>query len=117
MDSGKHRYYCGVPNERILANLRLVAEAGKAFVIRIPLVEGVNAGEDNIRSSAAFLSSLPWSGAVHLLPYHDIAHSKHAKLGARYNPDNIPMETPSAETLERTCSIFRAYGIAAVIGG
>jgi pyruvate formate lyase activating enzyme len=117
MDSGKHRYYCGVPNERILSNLRTVAEAGKAFVIRIPLVEGVNAGEDNIRSSAAYLSTLPWSGTVHLLPYHDIAHSKHAKLGARYNPENIPMATPSAETLERTCAIFREYGIKAVVGG
>ncbi|MDR2681349.1 MAG: glycyl-radical enzyme activating protein, partial [Tannerella sp.] len=37
MDSSRHRQYCGVPNELILANIRLVAEAGKDFIIRIPL--------------------------------------------------------------------------------
>ena len=118
MDSGKHRYYCGVPNERILANLRRVAEAGKALVIRIPLIEGVNADEENISRSAAYLASLPWERRlVHLLPYHDIAKGKHEKLGTVYNPDGVPLATPSAEALERCSGIFKKHGIETVIGG
>lgn len=118
MDSGKHRYYCGVPNERILANLRRVAEAGKPLLIRIPLIEGVNADEDNISRSAAYLASLPWEQRlVHLLPYHDVAKGKHEKLGTVYNPDCIPMAPPSGETLERSCRIFKKFGIETVIGG
>ena len=46
MDTVKHKLYCGVSNELILSNLRMVAEAGHAFHIRIPLIEGVNADEE-----------------------------------------------------------------------
>ncbi|MDR2118817.1 MAG: glycyl-radical enzyme activating protein [Tannerellaceae bacterium] len=118
MDSGKHRYYCGVPNERILANLRMVSEAGKAMIIRIPLIEGINADEENISRSAAYLASLPWKQKlVHLLPYHDIARGKHEKLGTVYNPEHIPLSAPSTEVQEHCRSIFRRYGIETTIGG
>jgi pyruvate formate lyase activating enzyme len=118
MDSGKHRYYCGVPNDRILSNLRMVAEAGKELSIRIPLIEGINADEDNIGQSARFLSELPWSHKrVHLLPYHDIAKSKHEKLGTRYNPEDIPMYTPAEERIERCRSIFQTYEIEIIVEG
>ena len=56
MDSGSHRRFTGVPNERILSNLRMIAEAGMDFLIRIPLIEGVNADEENISRSAIFLA-------------------------------------------------------------
>ena len=36
MDSAKHAKYCGVPNELILSNLRMVAEARHDFYLRIP---------------------------------------------------------------------------------
>lgn len=39
MDSGSHRRFTGVPNERILSNLRMIAEAGIDFLIRVPLIE------------------------------------------------------------------------------
>ena len=60
MDSGSHCRFTGVPNERILSNLRMIAEAGIDFLIRIPMIEGVNVDEENISRSAAFLASLPW---------------------------------------------------------
>ena len=62
MDSGSHCRFTGVPNERILSNLRMIAEAGIDFLIRIPLIEGVNADEENISRSAIFLASLRGSG-------------------------------------------------------
>ncbi|MDR1919327.1 MAG: glycyl-radical enzyme activating protein [Tannerellaceae bacterium] len=118
MDSAKHRYYCGVSNERILSNLRLLAEAGQALLIRIPLIEGVNADTDNISRSAAYLASLPWEDkVVHLLPYHDIAKGKHEKLGSLYNPDHLPLSPPSEEVQQACRHIFRQHGIQTVIGG
>lgn len=55
----------------------MVAEARHDFYLRIPLIEGVNADEENITRSAAFLASLPWEHRiVNLLPYHDIGKSK-----------------------------------------
>ena len=114
MDSGKHKAFCGVPNERILSNLRMIAEAGSDFIIRIPLIEGVNADIENIVSSAKFLSSLPWKRkAVDLLPYHEIAGGKHEKMGTVYNPDKIPMTLPSPEKQQQCIEIFEDYGIIA----
>lgn len=118
MDSAKHRKFCGVPNELILSNLRMVAEAGHDFFIRIPLIEGVNADEENIERSAEFLASLPWKRkVVNLLPYHDIGKNKHEKLGTVYNPNNIPLATPTEEVQQRCIAQFAAHGIKAVIGG
>lgn len=118
MDSDKHRRYCGVPNELILSNLRMVAEVGHDFFIRIPLIEGVNADEENIERSAEFLASLPWQRkVVNLLPYHDIGKNKHEKLGTVYNPNHIPMSAPSEEVQQRCIAQFAAHGIKAVIGG
>lgn len=118
MDSAKHRRFCGVPNERILCNLQQIAGAGMNFVVRIPLIEGVNADEENIRRSAAFLASLAWQHRkVNLLPYHDIGRGKHEKLGTVYNPEQIPMSAPSEEAVQRCRDIFGSYGIEAVVGG
>lgn len=117
MDSSKHKYFCGVPNERILENLRLIADAGKEFVIRIPLIDGVNADENNITKSAEFLATLPWKNkVVNLLPYHEIAHGKHEKLGTIYNKANISMTTPSIEHQQHCIGIFEHFGIEATIG-
>lgn len=118
MDSERHRFYTGVPNEKILANIRMIAEMGCDFFIRIPLIEGVNADEQNIDESARFLASIPWNRkVVNLLPYHDIGKGKHEKLGTKYNPDSIQMAAPSQETQQRCIAQFKHYGITATIGG
>lgn len=118
MDSEQHRRFCGTPNELILSNLQRIADAGMDFLIRIPLIEGVNADEKNITRSAAFLASLPWRRRlVNLLPYHDIGRGKHEKLGTVYNPKQIPLSTPSEEVQQRCVDIFRSYGIETRIGG
>ncbi len=118
MDSDQHRQYCGVPNERILLNIRLLVERGKPFIIRIPLIDGVNTGEENLTQTVRFLSTLPGEGrTVHLLPYHDIGKGKHEKLGTVYNPADYPMATPSEAVCNQWLEALTACGIAAQIGG
>lgn len=118
MDSVKHKQYCGVPNELILSNIQLVAASGIPFHIRIPLVEGVNADDENIIESASFLSRLPWQEKrVHLLLYHDIGKGKHEKLSTVYNPEQYNLQTPSEITQQRCCTIFENYGINTILGG
>ncbi len=106
MDSAKHREYCGVPNDRILANIRLLAENHIPFIIRIPLIEGINADEKNMRDSADFLKSTGARPLVELLPYHDIAKGKHSRLGTMYNPQNLSMREPTAEEMQWCKSCF-----------
>jgi len=118
MDSGKHKQFCGAPNEQILSNLRMIAGAGKDFVIRIPLIEGFNADDENIIRSAEYLASLPWkSKEVHLLPLHETALAKHQKLGTVYNPGKILLAPPSEERKQHCINLFNEYCIKATIGG
>lgn len=115
-DSKVHRQYTGVPNEQILANIRLLAENGSDFIIRIPFIDGVNADEETIRNEAAFLASIPWKRKeVNLLVYHDIARNKHQKLGSSYATGDFA--PPSEETIRRAQRIFEEYGIRATVGG
>lgn len=115
MDSGKHRKFCGVPNELIHENIRMISEMGAKFIVRIPLIGGINADEDNIRASAEFLS-VCGKPLVELLPYHDIGKNKHVKLGSIYNKEGVEMYTPSPSEIDRIISIFGEYGVPARIG-
>jgi pyruvate formate lyase activating enzyme len=126
MDTEKHRCYTGVGNELILDNIRRIAKAGHTFVIRIPLIEGINADEQNMESTAQFLSALsslsPHPSAlspltVHLLPYHDVGRDKHRRMGSTFNPKGYPLATPSEEVLQRCRRQFEAHHLRVVIGG
>jgi pyruvate formate lyase activating enzyme len=116
MDRDMHKTYCGASNDLILHNIRMTAKSGKDFIIRIPLIEGFNADEENITRSAAFLGELPWARReVHLLPYHAIAAGKYEKLGVRFNPSGISMSAPSPERRRQCVEIFKNHGIKASI--
>ena len=118
MDNGKHKLYTGVDNNTILENIKLLAELGADFFIRIPLIEGVNTDETNMSQSIRFLSSLPWKRrTVNLLPYHDVGKDKHVRMGTQFNPKGHILSTPSDETLERCSKAFTDNGFTAIIGG
>lgn len=116
MDSERHRLYTGVPNELILQNIRRIAQSGHPFSIRIPLIEGINADEQNIAETARFLSHLS-PLTTHLLLYHDVGRDKHRRMWSQYNPQNYPMSTPTDETLQRCRQQLEASGLHVVIGG
>lgn len=145
MDSERHRLLTGVGNERILENVRQLVEITSPEIwFRIPLIEGINADEENIEATARFIANLPltvgvwseeggvWSEEggvcseeggvrcaprVHLLPYHDVGKDKHRRRGTTYNPDGIHMATPSDKTIERCRQQFERHGIRVVVGG
>jgi pyruvate formate lyase activating enzyme len=116
MDSKKHKEWTGVGNKRILRNLEVLAESGVAIQIRIPLIKGVNADDDNINATAAFVAALPGPARkVSLLPYHNVAEGKLAKLGCDYLPS--PMTEPDTDDLTRVIACFSSHGLTASVGG
>ncbi len=115
MDNEKHKEFTGVGNELILKNLRILAETGATVDIRIPLIENVNADEENLRATAVFVAALPGKIPVSLLPYHDIAVNKYKKLGMPY--DEGEMKEPDPEKQNRAIELFAEYGVEAKIGG
>lgn len=118
MDCEKHKFYTGVPNEQILSNIRLISAAGARFWIRIPLIVGVNADDDNLKASADFLASLPNAPeCVNFLVYHDVGKGKHARMGTSYNPDDFSMEAPDDQLQQHALEIFKAKGLNVKVGG
>jgi pyruvate formate lyase activating enzyme len=116
MDPGLHEQWTGVGNEKILHNLKVLADTGAQIIIRLPLIGGVNDDEENICQTAAFLDSLAGEKKeVHLLPYHKIAQTKYMKLG---KPDDFETFAElEKETLDRIIEIFAGKGIKATVGG
>ena len=126
MDSARHKQLTGVGNEQILENLRRICDYGTDIWIRVPLIEGVNTDEDNIKKTAKFVASLYVASGcsrgkgvqqVNLLPYHDVGKDKHRRLWSTYNPQHLPMMAPSDETLQRCVQLFEDYGIKTIVGG
>ena len=118
MDSAVHRRFTGVPNERILENLRLVSSLGTPFWVRIPLVEGVNASTENIAATVDFLLSLDRRPEeVDLLPYHDIGKGKHERMGTVYNPSDLSLSAPDEATLSRCAALLADAGFTVKMGG
>lgn len=116
MDSAKHRRWTGVENDKILNNLRMLADTGADINIRIPLIKTINDDRDNLTRSAAFIAALPGERKdVNILPYHNIMASKHARLGADF--DSGAMTEPTRQELEAAVDLFAEYGIFAQIGG
>lgn len=116
MDSEKHKQWTGVANRRILQNLEKLARTGADIQIRIPLINGVNCDEHNIKASADFVAALAGPRkSVRLLPYHNVAGGKAAKLGQEYDPGM--MAEPVEDELLRIIDQFAAVGITASVGG
>jgi pyruvate formate lyase activating enzyme len=80
------------------------------------LIQGVNADENNIEATAVFIAALPGpQKAVSLLPFHDVAGSKSAKLGKQY--DAGFMSAPGENDLDRIVRQFANHGLKATVGG
>ena len=118
MNSEMHQRYTGVKNEQILANIQMLSKMGHPYWVRIPLIVGVNADEENLTASAEFLASLPTQPeVVNLLVYHDVGIGKHSRLGTTYNPEGIRMEAPSAEVQQWAVELMKRKGLNTKIGG
>lgn len=116
MDSARHKEWTGAGNKRILKNLQALAGTGADIQIRIPLIKGVNTDKQNIEETAAFIATLSGPAKpIALLPYHNMAGGKAAKLGQSHDPGE--MSAPGPQDLERIVSQFAGYGLAASIGG
>jgi len=113
MDPIQHKKFTGASNELVLSNLALLR--GRAVVVRVPLVPGVNDDEENIRSMGEYVSGLEFSDLC-LLPYHKVGTEKAHRLNRETGPPFVA-EAPTDESLDRLRGVFTEYGLSVKIGG
>ena len=112
-DSSAHERLTGVPNEKILDNIRHVRfDLGVPVVLRMPTVPGLNDSEENVAAAADFAKSL--GAPLCLLPYHRLGLGKLDALG-RPRGEDIPL--PDDKRMESLRSLAESRGIECQIGG
>ncbi|WP_419781120.1 choline TMA-lyase-activating enzyme [Maridesulfovibrio sp.] len=110
MNSERHREITGVRNEMILQNLIWLLENRYNVRIRMPMLKGVNDGEDEILQLVEMLKpyqDLKNFKGVDLLPYHKMGVNKYTQLGWEYPVEGDPkLSDADLERIEQAISKY-----------
>ena len=120
MDTRRHEEVIGVPNEKILENIRmLIQELGCEVSLRIPVIPGFNDTKENFTMLGEFARTQKERGRLHkvnLLPYHSMGKSKYQALAKEYSMDGTA--APEDCTMEYWKDFLETqFKIPAEIGG
>ncbi|MBR5640848.1 MAG: glycyl-radical enzyme activating protein [Firmicutes bacterium] len=105
IDDEVHQAYVGQSNALILQNLKVLAAdpaIRDKIRMRMPLIHGVNDGQDMIERTAELYKELGLKKLT-LLPYHDLGLAKMRNIGG--TPEVF--EAPSDERVEEIRAFFR----------
>ena len=97
-DDAMHVRHTGVSNRPILRNLQLLKEAGTDFVLRVPLVPGVNDTRENMLALRDLVSDARHMKRVELLRYNKMAGAKYSMVGMEYKPGFDTEAEPQCHT-------------------
>ena len=109
MDDAAHRRWIGSPVEPILQNLRLLGAWGAEALVRIPVVMGCNATEENMAATADFLLSQTPYRTVELLKMHKLAENKYRALRRDWLIADV--EPPTEEHMAELANVLKQKGL------
>lgn len=109
-DSARHMEGTGVGNELLLENIRTLAESGKEYCVRIPVIPGYNDAPEDALGFAELLGRLGVR-KVQLLPFHQLGERKYSLLGMDYAYAEI--KQLHREDLQEYLEILTGQGIEA----
>jgi pyruvate formate lyase activating enzyme len=104
IDSEKHRWLTGHPNDNILDCARYLSDTGKPVWIRHVLVPGITDDDEQLSRLRQFLDTLTNVQKTEVLPYHTLGLFKWQQLGIDYTLTDIP--TPTSEQVEHARQIL-----------
>lgn len=114
VDRERHRQQTGVDNVLILKNLELLVRTGRAVVVRIPVIPGINDDEDNLRATRDLLSQIGVK-RIDLLPYHAIGQEKYQRLGLA--PRLTAIKQPGVQEIQALSRSFSSDRFSVQVGG
>lgn len=115
-NSARHREATGVPNERILDNLRkTVAKPGLKVWVRHPVIPQFSDSEEELEELCKLILTLkPSVEKLSLLPYHKFGELKYAAMGKVYPWKGIPII--SDERIGELKKLVESHGIKVDVG-
>lgn len=88
-DNERHLEYTGTSLNNILRNLKVVNDMKVQFVIRLPIIPGINDREDHFLKVKKIMEELPLCQDIEIMPYHKLGEYKYQQLGREYLCLNI----------------------------
>lgn len=101
-DEKKHIEGTGVSNRKILENFRKLCENDADILVRIPVISGFNAHEDEMKAISDFIKSCSCKVKVELLPYHKMGEHKYSACGL----EAVTFSEPSTDEMDKYRSCF-----------
>ena len=109
-DPSMHKRCTGVTNERIISNVKRLAEQGQSLIIRLVVVPGYNDAAEDLKNRLRLVKSLGESvKRVDVLPYHTLGAGKYQRLGLHY-PIASDLKV-TAECLEEIRALAAKTGV------
>lgn len=82
-----HKKYTGVDCAGILRHAGMLVKGNTPFILRMPIIPGVNDNLPHFRAVAALMEGARRLERVEVLPYQRTAGAKYAMVGREYHPD------------------------------
>lgn len=119
LDTNIHKKYTGVDNERILENLKRLANEKCELILRIPIIPNVNEDMDNIKATAEFILNELGGNVktLQLLSFMRLGEEKYRSLGMPYKMQDIKFNRRSFQKrINEIADYFNNRGIHCVVG-
>ncbi len=121
LDSNLHKKYTGRDNELIKENMRYLfnecqVQNRPEILVRVPLIPGYTATEENLGEIADFLYSLSPEVKVELINYNPLAQSKYTLLNKKFIYEKNPQMYKNDE-LETFSAVLVSRGITNIVRG
>ncbi|MDJ0784111.1 MAG: glycyl-radical enzyme activating protein [Desulfosarcinaceae bacterium] len=116
LDDDAHRRLTGVGNRRILENLARIdaQQRPQRLIVRMPVIPGLNDGEENLRAVGEFCRKLTRVAEIQLLPYHRLGMETYNTLCRPY--PLAQLASGSEDELRRKAAILEEIGLTARVG-
>lgn len=98
--------YTGAEQAPILRHLQMLVQGETPFILRMPIIPGVNDNPAHFETAAKLVAHAPRLQRVELLPYQPAAGAKYEMVGLRYDPGIAEEKKPRMYT-----EAFEAMGI------
>lgn len=86
-DEEDHLRYTGVSRERILRHARMLAQGDTPFILRMPIIPGVNDNQAHFAAAAELVRGAKALVRIDVLPYQRAAGAKYEMVGLTYRAD------------------------------
>lgn len=112
VDDAAHQKLTGKSNALILANARALANSGVELQFRLPLVPGLNDGQENIKATSEFILGLG-KKSIELMPYHRLGVGKYEATARDCSLADLP--GASHEQVETARLRFEEAGLKCLV--